>query len=162
MNKWQCGNDLLSDGGKYVEEGEKRYTKGETCHHTSHCCSLCILPSFLSLSLSFFPCLTTWEHCLKGETQIQTCGSCHPVLMPLLCFLFYFLWPPHPLLPPPLSPCLLRSLCFLMCTRPCRCNKTVHVCMFAASLFYCNEVNRHHMPLRRDLTVVRCLIALCY
>lgn len=40
-----------------------------------------------------------------------------------------------PALSLPSSPCCLRSLSVSMCTRPSHCNKTVQVCMFAASLF---------------------------
>lgn len=122
-----CSDKLL--GGLYVKKGE-RVIQGESCHYTNHCGPLCV-PLSLSVCLFFLPCLSTWEHCLEGEKQIWTCGSCHPVLMPLFPFLFYFLWPLHPLLPS--ISCLLRSLSIIMCTRFCHCNKTVHAYMFAAS-----------------------------
>lgn len=34
--------------------------------------------------------------------------------------------------------------------------------MFAASSFYCEELNQHHMPLRCDLSILWYLIAVYY
>lgn len=34
--------------------------------------------------------------------------------------------------------------------------------MFAASSFYCDELNQHHMPLRCDLSILWYLIAVYY
>lgn len=96
--------------------------------------ALCV-PLFRSLSLSFFVCLLKWDLCSEGAKLNRTCGSCHPVLMPL--FLFSFLLPMT--FPPSSSLSLLAffdQFSVIMCIRSCRCTATVRGCMCGAALLH--------------------------